>query len=292
MAKLIILRGLPASGKSTKAEELIRASGNMVRVNRDLLREMLHFNKWTGANESITKAMAQMIARECLRDNINVIIDDTNLHYGTFKSWENLAKELRQNVEVIDISTDYKECIRRDLIRECKGERSVGENVIFGMAMANCQYPTPEKGIVICDIDGTLADLKHRRKYVLEEKKDWAKFFSLMGRDKVRDDVAGEVLKYEGEGYEIFLVSGRPENYREKTEAWLEKKFKGYRFYKTLFMRRADDKRDDVEVKKDIYEKFFKQFKIHKVFDDRPRVIRMWKEQGLDVVDVGDGVEF
>ena len=58
-------------------------------------------------------------------------------------------------------------------------------------------------------------------------------------------------------------------------------------------MRRGTDKRPDTEVKKQILDTYFPDKSvIHTVIDDRPSVIRMWREQGLKVIDVGEGIEF
>jgi len=48
--KVLILKGLPASGKSTYAKELV-AKGNWKRINKDDLRAMLDCSKWSKANE-------------------------------------------------------------------------------------------------------------------------------------------------------------------------------------------------------------------------------------------------
>src|SRR4051812_38724625 len=82
MAKLIIMQGLPASGKSTKAKELLE-HGNTVRLNKDLLRTMLHFDKFTGRNEGLTQDAALFLADNFLEKDINVIIDDTNFNPRT-----------------------------------------------------------------------------------------------------------------------------------------------------------------------------------------------------------------
>lgn len=75
-----MLSGLPASGKSTKAEELVKSMGNAVRVNKDLIRTMLHFDKWSGRNEGITKDIERQVAIQAItRHGMNVIVDDTNL---------------------------------------------------------------------------------------------------------------------------------------------------------------------------------------------------------------------
>jgi hypothetical protein len=64
--------------------------------------------------------------------------------------------------------------------------------------------------------------------------------------------------------------------------------------YAGLYMRKAGDYRSDDIVKEEILDTQFKD-KINNilcVFDDRPRVIRMWRRRGIPVFDCGLGVEF
>jgi len=292
MTKLILMRGLPSSGKSTRAKEIIQSDGNTVRVNRDLLRTMLHFDKWSGFNEGITKDVVRMITRELLESGMNVIIDDTNLIEGTIESWNSLASECNARFFIEEIETPMEEC----LIRDRKREKRVGDHVIYQMALQNGLYPKPKKGFVLCDLDGTLANIKHRLHFVKKqegEKKDWKGFFDNIKDDLPRNEVIDILMKYEEDGYDCFIVSARPDNYREATECWLEKTFKGYKPYKALLMRRAGDRRDDTETKSEMYEKFFKQNgDVHAIIDDRKKVIDMWRVKGLNVIDVGNGVEF
>lgn len=290
MAKLIIMQGLPASGKSTRAKEIMEKYGNVVRVNRDLLRKMLHFDKWTGYNESLTRAMASAIAKECLIAGVNVIIDDTNLNAGTLTSWIDMAKRMNQKYELEEMQTPWEICVERDE----KRENSVGRSVIVGMALKAGLYPKPEKGVILCDLDGTLADVDHRLHFVKNvEKKDWDGFFNAIPKDKLRKEVADMVLKHEEAGRKIFIITARPERFRDLTETWLEKKFKGYRFWEAIIMRPDGDSRPDTEIKSKMLETYFPDISwIKEVIDDRPSVIRMWKEKGLKVVDVGPGIEF
>ena len=52
MKKVIVLVGLPASGKSQFARELLLSEpAKWVRSNKDLLREMAHASHWSPANE-------------------------------------------------------------------------------------------------------------------------------------------------------------------------------------------------------------------------------------------------
>ena len=295
MAKLTILIGLPSSGKSTRSAELVK-QGNMVRVNWDLLREMMHFSKFTGLNEKITQGVSWNIVRGLLKKGTNVVIDNCNLNPGTLQSWVDLAEECNAKIQYERIDTPVDECIRRDRIRREKGERFVGDHVIMGMAL---QYglwrpdlfvdTIDKKGIVCVDLDGTLADCSHRLHFAKGETKDWKKFFEGIPEDSVRNEVAVQVDEYRQAGHPIILVSARPEDHRETTEAWLRR----YSIkYDTLLMRRSGDMRDDVETKQEIYDKYLKKYKVEVWFDDRPKVIRMLRENGINVVDVGFQVEF
>lgn len=285
--KLIMLRGLPASGKSTKAEEIIAGGGEFYRVNRDLLRKMLHNNVFTHQREKITIETQELIVAKMLSEGKNVIVDDTNLGEKHEDMWRGAADQFGATFEIIDMmmgDVSVHECIRRNDIRENKVPRGVIEN----MAM-QYQY-VPYKKIVVCDIDGTVADLTHRLEYARGEKKDWKKFFSLLSDDTPRMDVykAADALAVINEAALIF-VSARPEDYRTETEEWLRTH---NMYYSNLIMRRKGDKRQDTDVKSDIYNRYLKQYDIVRVFDDRPSVIRMWREKGLEVEDVGNGIEF
>ncbi len=288
--------GLPASGKSTRAKEIIDKTGNTVRINKDLLRTMLHFDKFNYHNEDKTREAAKQLARYFLSKGTNVIIDDTNLNEGTVEGWKTLAIELNARVEYCDFTNvPVEECVMRDLGRE----KYVGGTVIKNMALLNGIQPKPSKGYVLCDIDGTIADITHRLHYVNEEmikskgfeKKDWKGFFSEISNDTVREDTRKILIDYYNKGYTVIFVSARPEDYKKETLEWLEKNYLSFAW--TVIMRKSGDKRPDNEVKQEMYDRYFKdKYPIEVVIDDRPRIIRMWQENGLKVIDVGQGREF
>lgn len=293
MTKLIILRGLPASGKSTKAKEIMEKSGNTFRVNKDLLRKMLHCNVFTGKNEGITQDVSKNIVRGLLTSGKNVIVDDTNLNPRVMDSWKELAKELNVKFEIVEMDTDVHTCVIRDMDRT----DSVGSHVIKGMALQYGFHIPEDDSTIICDLDGTLCDITHRLHYVknINEdpnfKKDWKGFFNGIANDKVRPEIRARLIEKYNKGKNIIYVSARPETYRKETEAWLAKH--NLTFAWTLIMRGSKDGRPDTEVKRDILNKYFPNKKaISLVIDDRPSVIRMWKEEGLEVWDVGNGKEF
>ena len=279
MSKLTINIGLPASGKSTESEKKILADGNTVRINKDLLRTMLHFDKFTGRNEGLTRAAGRALAKFYLANGTNVITDDTNLNPSTKQSWVDLAKECEAKVEYLDMThISVAECIERDANRAKK----VGANVIYKMALQHLNYMKGDK-VIICDLDGTLCDIEHRRHFVAQTPKDWKGFFEGISEDTLREEVA-EMVRSKN----VLFVSARPENYRKETEDWLRK----HGFINMLIMREAGDKRPDTEVKSDIYDKYLKNLDIVEVIDDRPCVIKMWQEKGLKVTDVGNGIDF
>lgn len=297
--KIIVMQGLPGSGKSTEAKHIAQEDRNTVRVNRDLLREMAFFGEWKPQNEEGVIEMEKLVAEYYLGvEKRNVIIDDTNLTIKHEQLWNEFAEKLRHKgltnleIEFRPIKTDVYTCIERDSQRAKK----VGPSVIYQMALENGLMDS-DINYILCDLDGTLCDIEHRRHYVKEKPKNWKGFFADLPLDTLRKDVYDQVESSLAEardsGKRVFLMlfSARPENYRSMTEQWLKEK--GVDDYAALIMRRAGDSREDSIVKRELLHKYFKdKNKIIKVFDDRPRVIRMWREEGLEVVDVGDGVEF
>lgn len=291
MSKIIMLKGLPASGKTSKAKELMEASGNMIRVNRDLLRKMLHFDKWSWDNEQFVIKIEKAIALEALSKDTNVIVDDCNLNPRNEQMWREVARLEEAKFEVNHIYTPWVDCVSRDEVRQ----ESVGGHVVKNMALQYGLVSLPK--VCICDLDGTLCNIDHRLHFVKDksgnpvDKKDWKGFFSEIQNDTLNESLKESLLNYQKEGSKIVYVSARPEEHRKVTEEWLKKN--GCDFHFTLLMRGHGDRRDDVDVKKEMLNKYFpKKESIVMVFDDRPRVIRMWREQGIPVTDCGKGIEF
>lgn len=294
MSKLAMMKGLPASGKSTKAKEIVE-QGGWVRLNRDLLRTMLHCDKWTGRAEGLTVDAEKYLASSFLKAGTNVVVDDCNLGDSHRDMWSAVSKDAGAKFEVIEMNTPVSTCRFRDMDRE----KRVGGDVITNMALRYGLHPSPEKGYIFCDLDGTLAQIDHRLHFVKDlpegQKKDWKGFFEAMVHDVVRLDVAKMLMEYQQQRYDIVFISGRPDTYKKHTLIWLIKQTEQFlpKGFLTLIMRRAHDKREDTEVKQDILNQYFPdRSQIHMVIDDRPSVIRMWRENGLPVIDVGKGIEF
>ena len=170
MKRVVMTVGLPASGKSTWAKELItKEAGRWVRVNKDLLREMCHNSKYSKSNEKFIVRLRNMIILEALAAGKHVVIDDTNLHPKHIRTVTELVKG-KATVEVNNsfLQVPVKECIRRDLGRM----NSVGKDVIMQMyrqfLLPKHEPPAhnPElEDVIVVDMDGTLALMGDRSHY-------------------------------------------------------------------------------------------------------------------------------
>lgn len=296
MTRLLITRGLPASGKTTFARKL---QPDVVRVNRDDLRRMLHgrrlFTQW--AEGQVTHAQRAAV-EALLRARTSVIVDDTNLRNKTVREWAELAAKHGASFEVHDFTdVPLDECVRRDAARP--EDDRVGEDAIRRMHERylkgrNLPLPVPfvqpgEPGAVyrpdpelpeavLVDIDGTVALMAGRSPY------DWSR----VGEDAPNPAVITAVRAMHAAGHAIVFCSGRDEVCRPETEAWLDL-FVGVP-YEALFMRPAGDSRKDSIVKREIFDHEVRdRWRITGVFDDRQQVVRMWRSLGLTVFQVAEG---
>ena len=136
---------------------------------------------------------------------------------------------------------------------------------------------------IICDIDGTLADLSHRRHWIENAPKNWKAFFTGIDRDEIIIPVA-KVIQSLSKTFTIIFCSGRPEHTRADTIRWIETNIK---VAGPLYMRKANDFRRDDDVKKELLEEMKRDgFKPMIAFEDRKQVKRMWVENGIFVFDV------
>lgn len=140
---------------------------------------------------------------------------------------------------------------------------------------------------IICDLDGTLCNISHRRRYIQSKPKNWKAFHQALTEDVLYDFCAELLEMYKSRGYAILLMTGRPEEYQKNTEKWLNKH---QIQYDMLLMRPVGDGRKDYLVKKELFEKFIKyKYNVNFVLEDRDQVVRMWREEGLTCLQVAEG---
>lgn len=146
---------------------------------------------------------------------------------------------------------------------------------------------------VLVDIDGTVADLEHRKHLVRSKPKNWPAFNRAIPNDSPIHQTITVVNALKASGMQIVFCSGRGSESREVTEAWLRDVAK-FDFPLVLFMRAERDNRSDDIVKSELLDQIIAEgFDPQFVIDDRPKVVRMWRARGLFVFDVNQsGEEF
>jgi predicted kinase len=294
--KIILTRGLPASGKSTWAKEFVKNSnGKAKRVNKDDLREMIDAGVYSKPNEQMILDARDALVDTWLANDIEtIIVDDTNFEEKHFERMKEVADQQRYKHEckylTTDITVEYKDfldvpledCLHRDSLRP----KPVGEKVIKSMHQRYI-LPTIKEGpvvnkkgnAIIVDIDGTLAHRCDRQWF------DYSK----VDQDELDVTVDGIVRAYAKMGYIILIVSGREatDECYHRTNTWLKKH--NIPFY-DLMMRKEGDFRRDSIVKKEIYNNYIKdKFDVEFVLDDRQQVVDMWREIGLKCLQVAPG---
>ncbi|MGU3575680.1 hypothetical protein ACLBWZ_09105 [Brucellaceae bacterium C25G] len=141
---------------------------------------------------------------------------------------------------------------------------------------------------IIFDLDGTLADIHHRRSYLKKDTPDWKKFNASMGSDTPNVPVV-ELYKtlWAANSYQLIIVSGRGEEYRAITEQWLvwnEIPFD------ILMLRQAGDFRTDAVVKREILLEIRARYgEVLFAVDDRQQVVDMWRENGVTCLQCAEG---
>jgi phosphoglycolate phosphatase-like HAD superfamily hydrolase len=139
----------------------------------------------------------------------------------------------------------------------------------------------------VFDIDGTLADCTHRLHHIQKQPKDWRSFFAECSADKPIQHMIGVATALSAIGAQIVYVSGRSDECRVQTVAWLDSHELPYG---PVYMRRSGDHRDDdilkIELLADLRADGFEPIM---AFDDRSRVVAAWRNAGIPCAQVAPG---
>ena len=289
MSKLFILVGAPGSGKSTFARYFLRTEDNWIRVNRDDFRLMQFGDSLMIPfyEERISK-MVEASVLTLLKSDTNVIIDATNTSLRTIQDMIHTYTEYADiSFKVFDLPVEelVKRCDKRyeetgKFISKSVVERNVAnlkhtlEKFDFApiprkVQVATTSYATQDKNLpkaVICDLDGTLSLLNGRDPYNA----------ATCDNDLLNEPVAAALKMAKQQGYQVILLSGREDKFREPTVRFLDKHQIGYDL---LLMRTSNDFRKDNIIKRELFEgeiqgKYFVEF----LLDDRNQVVDMWRK--------------
>jgi hypothetical protein len=141
--------------------------------------------------------------------------------------------------------------------------------------------------VIVFDIDGTLANIEHRRSFVATKPKNWKAFTAGIPNDTPHQDLVDLSQSLWDIGYPIVLCSGRGEEQRSVTE----KQMMAFGVpYHQLYMRPAKDHRPDDIIKVELLQQIRKDWGNPTYwFDDRTRVVNAIRAEGVRVLQVCAG---
>ena len=286
--KILVLQGVPASGKSTFARSLVLKDKSYVIVSRDAIREA-RGDYWIPEHEDYISDIEEFEIRSAIKHNLNPIIDATNLNPKTIAKWKNLAEELNANIEFKMFEIDFATALERD----SKRERSVGKKVLerFFRNYFPDQlkvyytddrlkepfylYNDEKEDCIIADLDGTVCLHDGRNPYDLTRVSEDIPNYPLV-----------QFLKELICNKHIIFLSGREETNqcRQDTINWLTENICspdfGYKW--ELLMRDKNNFEPDEVIKERIFHKEIEpKYNVIAVFDDRDKVVKMWRSLGL-----------
>jgi uncharacterized HAD superfamily protein len=142
--------------------------------------------------------------------------------------------------------------------------------------------------VVVFDIDGTIANNDHRRKWLEQSPKDWKRYNEGMLDDGVYHDIV-HLMSQLYYNNKIILCTGREDVYASVTEQWLQKNDIS-QYVDDVYMRPEKDYRSDAIVKVELLEKITYDYaRPWMWFDDRQQVVDAIRAQGIRVLQVQPG---
>ena len=146
-------------------------------------------------------------------------------------------------------------------------------------------------GLFVFDLDGTIAMNEHRQHFVERPRgeRDWKGFNEACGADTPCNALSAIILALKASGHTIAILSGRGSEVKQVTEYWLLLHNIQYDY---LHMRAVGDHREDSILKLEMMRKLrshYPDMPVQCIFDDRKRVVDMWRANGYKCFQVAAG---
>jgi predicted kinase len=276
------MRGLPSSGKTTRAKQLLSDIPDSVRISKEDMRAMMHKGLiWMGDDERIVIEMFNKVLDELFCRNKTIIIDDTNMNKGIVKSYYNLAEEWGYDFELVEMDVSLEKCLTWDANRNNPAGR---ENILkmarqYGMIPEELQY-------VIYGLDNCIADISDRLSHAtsLDGSFHPSVFFdpNFISLDKINQDTAEMMFQDYERGYEIVIISSRPASLRRSTEDWLKENCVPFN---KIYLRPNNWSYPDHEYKEYILNNYLDISRCNKIVDDGIHTVEMWRQYHSNVIE-------
>jgi predicted kinase len=309
------MRGYPGSGKSTEAQRI-------AKENNSVICSMDDFRYVDGKYVFDFKDQKQ-IAKSCfdkfgqvILSGRNVIVDNTNIKFDDICKYidyilvNNNQNDFIYSVELVEVEyNSIEEAIKLRSNRE--DGKNIAQNImrkmyksfkhdIRGQILDKYKYKlglgklddlvnelpftiNDKQKAVVCDLDGTLSLFEYTNGIKTRSPYD----ASTSNNDFINIPVAVTIKALQDTGYEIIFVSGREDVYRNATLEFLERvQEETGLVIGDLHMRASGDFRSDDIIKSEIYHNLIEpNYNVVMVFDDRPKVVKMWRSLNLFVFD-------
>ena len=270
MARMIILRGIPGSGKSTWRDE-----SGLSFVNMDTLRQ-----ECRGYSEREVRIVHDERILFFLDKGIDFIIDNTHIKKHSYQKYLGWAGEAGYETYIKLFKTDLHTCIDRNSQRDNPVPLSVLLRMAhdFGYDLQNVFRIEPDHygqiPAIIVDLDGTLCDIE-------PPSQDQNTFFQGISSAR-KNETVSTITQHFYDSTLILLVSGRAETYRAQTETWLAEHQVPYDW---LLMRTVGDPTDDALVKEALFSTYVAPYcRVLFCVNDLPSVCQTWIALGFTCV--------
>ena len=289
--KAIVLSGISGSGKSTKTSEIIRVFPDFHVISKDLIRRRnfeydINLNFWDQYSFKeekkigVSSLMYEEI-NECSKNNVSVIIDNTNLAVNKNKHLITYLEQKGYDVEFqnLNVSDNINYYLERNFNRlNSVGAGVVNDQFLLASRSGYIDFKSKSK-IAVVDLDGTVALKGDRGIFKYNESyKDIPNSYVI---ETLKALLQCNIID------KIQFLSGRESYCYTVTRDWLEAQGFSMNDH-SLLLRRTGDHRKDVIIKEEIYNSCIKHHDIFAVFDDRPQVVDLWWDLKLPVFHVGD----
>jgi hypothetical protein len=137
-----------------------------------------------------------------------------------------------------------------------------------------------DRPLAVVDIDGVVADVRHRLHLLERQPKQWEKFFALADDDPPLAEGVRLVTELAA-GHDIVWLTGRPERTRRATVRWLAEH--GLPPGTQLLMRSDRDYRPARQTKREELRRLQRRRQIAVIVDDDPEVTATLAEEGFPV---------
>jgi hypothetical protein len=139
---------------------------------------------------------------------------------------------------------------------------------------------TADRPYAVVDLDGVVADVRHRLHHLDSRPKDWDGFFAAAPHDALLDEGAAVAHRL-AQDHDLVWLTGRPERCRRDTVRWLGSMgLPGGR----LLMRRSGDRRPARQVKVDVLRRLAGEKPVDVLVDDDGQVVAAARAAGFEVL--------